>query len=81
MRSLWGELLEAQINANALALDNEKARVELAAAVKLELIQKLTSDFADWNDCKHDPYNTGYMNCLIDTIDILSKPEVQDETK
>lgn len=63
---------------SAMALDNEKVRLEVAAIVRLELIHKLTSNFRDWNDCNHDEYNTGYMNCLIDTINILSE-EAQDE--
>ncbi len=60
---------------SATVLNDEFVRLELAATVRLELIHKLTSGFMDWNDCKHDEYNTGYMNCLIDTIHILSEEE------
>uniref|UniRef100_UPI00359C959B hypothetical protein n=1 Tax=Lactococcus garvieae TaxID=1363 RepID=UPI00359C959B len=64
---------------SATALDNEKVRLEVAAIVRLELIHKLTSKFIDWNDCNHDEYNTGYMNCLIDTINILSEEAENEE--
>lgn len=64
---------------SATALNDEFVRLELAATVRLELIHKLTSKFMDWNDNGHDEYNTGYMNCLIDTLHILSEGENQDE--
>ena len=64
---------------SATALNDEFVRLELAATVRLELIHKLTSKFMDWNDHEHDEYNTGYMNCLIDTLDILSEKEAHDE--
>lgn len=60
---------------SATALNDEFLRLELAATVRLELIHKLTSKFMDWNDHEHDEYNTGYMNCLIDTLHILSEKE------
>lgn len=60
---------------SATALNDEFVRLELAATVRLELIHKLTSKFMDWNDHEHDEYNTGYMNCLIDTLHILSEKE------
>lgn len=63
---------------SATALDNEKVRLEVAAIVRLELIHELTSKFMERNNCNHEEYNTGYMNCLIDTINILSE-EAHDE--
>lgn len=60
---------------SATALNEEFVRIELAATVRLELIHKLTSEFMDWNDNEHEEYNTGYMNCLIDTLHILSEKE------
>ena len=60
---------------SATALNDEFVKLELAATVRLELIHKLTSKFMDWNAHEHDEYNTGYMNCLIDTLHILSEKE------
>lgn len=60
---------------SATVLNDEFVRLELAATVRLELIHKLTSKFMDWNDNGYDECNTGYMNCLIDTLHILSEEE------
>lgn len=68
------------INIKAEYLNNDTMNLEVTAMAKLELIHKLTSKFMDWNDCSHDEYNTGYMNCLIDTVHILAEEEeAQDE--
>lgn len=66
------------IKINAKALDNENMIVEVSASLKLEIIHKLTSNFMERNNCNHEEYNTGYMNYLIDTINILSE-EAHDE--
>ena len=63
------------IKVTAVALNNEDMRAEVSASLKLEIIHKLTSRFMDWNNCDHEEFNTGYMNCLIDTIHILSEEE------
>lgn len=67
------------INVKAEYINSDTIKFEVTAMTKLELIHKLTSGFMAWNDCKHDEYNTGYMNCLIDTVHILSEGENQDE--
>ncbi len=69
------------IKVTAVALNNEDMRAEVSASLKLEIIHKLTSGFMDWNNCDHEEFNTGYMNCLIDTIHILSEEETQDEQR
>ncbi|KXT63205.1 hypothetical protein [Lactococcus sp. DD01] len=65
-----------KVTINKSQLNDKEYNLELAASVKLELIQKMTEDFSDWNDCTHDEYNTGYMNCLIDVIHTLANQEV-----
>ncbi|WKY24627.1 hypothetical protein [Lactococcus sp. bn62] len=67
------------IKVTAVALNNEDMRAEVSASLKLEIIHKLTSGFVDWNNCEHEEFNTGYMNCLIDTVHVLSEGENQDE--
>lgn len=67
------------IKVTAVALNNEDMRAEVSASLKLEIIHKLTSGFMGWNNCDHEEFNTGYMNCLIDTVHVLSEGENQDE--
>lgn len=63
------------INVKAEYINNDTIKFEVTAMAKLELIHKLTSKFMERNDFKHEEFNTGYMNCLIDTVHILSEEE------